>query len=81
MCHRIKERCFAPLVCFVFPVVEGMFTIRLLVVFFLQSSLDGTVTTDKKIIDTDKILSVIECEAPFIYRFGPDYFIGLLFRA
>lgn len=34
-----------------------------------------------KIIDTDKILSVIECEASFIYRLGPDYFIGLLCRA
>lgn len=34
-----------------------------------------------KIIDKDKILSLIECEASFIYRLGPDYFIGLLFRA
>lgn len=34
-----------------------------------------------KIIDADEILSVIECEASFIYRLGPDDFIGLLFRA
>lgn len=80
MYHRIRERWFAPLACFMCLVVYRMFTIRSLVVFFLQSILGGTKITDK-IIDTDKILSVIECEASFIYRLGPDYFIGLLFRA
>lgn len=34
-----------------------------------------------KIIDKDEILPVIECEASFIYRLVPDYFIGLLFGA
>lgn len=63
-----------------FPVVYRMFTIHPLVVFFLQSILGGTKTTDKT-MDTDKILPVIKCEASFIYRLGADYFIGLLFRA